>query len=163
MALPFNQALVLWRRHRRLTQDALARRARLARPHLSAVERGQRDVTLTTLRALAAALDLHPGVLVDGTVPGAASPEPRPLSRQRLERIADAVARGASLQDEEERALAGALAQIVGPLLNVKRGRRGGAQHRPRAARLAWLWLRAAYPPDVVRSLVQRIGERKRP
>jgi transcriptional regulator with XRE-family HTH domain len=159
MSLPFNQALVLWRRHRRLTQDALAQRARLVRPHLSAIERGQRDVTLSTLRALAVALDVRPGLLVDGAVPGAASDERQPLSRQRLERIAKAVVHDRLLKTEEDRAIVDALKQVVGSLLSARHGRRGIGEHRPRAIRLAWLWLRAAYSPEVVHSLVQRIRE----
>ncbi len=160
MLLPFNHALILWRRHRGLTQEALARRAGLVRPNLSAIERGGRDGSLTTLRALASALEIRPGWLVDGVVPGAAERAPRPLSRPRLERIAAAVVHDRLLQDDEERALATALTQIVGPLLHANRGRGKGSGRRPRAARLAWLWLHAAYPPDVIHSLIQRIRER---
>ena len=159
---PFNQTLLLWRRHRGLTQDALARRAGIARPNLSTIEQGRREVTLTTLRALAAALDVRPGVLADGVVPGVTEGPSKPLSRRRLERIADGVWRRTALSDPEERAVAAALTRIVGPLLAATRRRRGGVPRQPREARLAWLWLHAAYPPEVVRSLVQRVGERGR-
>ena len=160
MALPVNHTLVLWRRHRGLTQATVARRAGILRPNLCAIERGRRDVSLKTLRLLAAALEVPPGMLVDGIVPGTAEGTSRPLSRRRLERVAEAVAHGASLPDDEERALAGALARVVRPLLKAQRGRRAGSPRQPRAARLAWLWLHAAYPPEVVRSLIQRISER---
>jgi len=157
---PFNQTLLLWRWYRGFTQDTLAQRAGLARPSLSAIERGQREVTLATLRALAAALDVRPGVLADGVVPGTRQGTAQPFSRWRLERIADGVWCETALSDSEERAIAAALRRVVGLLLMAKRGRRGGSQRQPRKARLAWLWLNAAYPPEVVRSLVQRVKER---
>lgn len=68
--LPFGETVLAWRLARGLTQAALANLARVSRPNLSAIERGQREVTLGTLRALAVALDVRPGVLVDGVSPG---------------------------------------------------------------------------------------------
>ena len=90
----FSQAVWLWRRHRGLTQAELAQRTRMARPNLSAIERGKREVTLATLRALAASLDVPPGALVDGIAPQAYRSGPLSSSRETLERIADAVAFG---------------------------------------------------------------------
>ena len=66
---PFGQTLFLWRLDRHLSQAALAQRAGIPRPNLSLMERGKREVTLGTLRALAVALDVRPGILADGVLP----------------------------------------------------------------------------------------------
>lgn len=65
--IPFGQAVLLWRLHRGLTQQTLAVKARVPRSNLSAIERGKREVSLRTLRSLALALEVRPGVLADGT------------------------------------------------------------------------------------------------
>jgi transcriptional regulator with XRE-family HTH domain len=61
---PFGETVLAWRLARGMTQAALARAACIPRPNLSAIERGDREVTLKTLRALALALEVRPGVLV---------------------------------------------------------------------------------------------------
>ena len=66
---PFGETVLLWRLQRGLTQKELARRAGVPRPNLSAIERGQLEVSLKTVRALALALGVRPGVLVDGIAP----------------------------------------------------------------------------------------------
>ena len=159
--LPFSQTLLLWRRYRGLTQVALAQRARISRPNLSAIEVGKREVSLTTLRALAAALDVRPGMLVDGVAPGVPPEGPKPLSRERLERIASAVASGGSLSCLDDRAIAASLERVVGHRTRAWRGRAGAPRRlATRASRLAWLWLEAVYSPQVARSLVQRVTDR---
>ncbi len=47
-----------------LSQEQLADRAALHRTYISSVERGQRNVTLENIFALAKALDVQPGVLL---------------------------------------------------------------------------------------------------
>lgn len=49
-----------------LSQEALADRAGLHRTYVSAVERGIRNLTLTSILRLAVALDLDPAKLVTG-------------------------------------------------------------------------------------------------
>lgn len=160
--LPFAQTLLLWRLYRGLTQDALARHARISRPNLSAIEGGKREVSLTTLRALAAALEVRPGVLIDGVAPGVPlGVSSRPFSRARLERIAGAVAQGSSLSDAGDRAIAALLERVVGHRTRAWRGRPGAPRrHSQRASRLAWLRLEAVYSPQVAQSLVQRVTDR---
>ena len=161
MRIPFGQTLWLWRFHRGLTQEQLARAARIPRPNLSAIERGRREVSLSTLRALALALKIQPGILADG-LPPVLPGEPAALSREALERIADAATRGIAVNDPTERTLANLLR-----LLTVHRrldagGRRRIERGRHRAMDAAWLTLRAACPPAVLRSLLERIDERYR-
>ena len=156
--LPFGQTLQLWRLHRSLTQAQLATAARIPRPNLSAIERGKREVSLSTLRALAAALDVRPGALVDGQPP--ITPiDPSAVSRQALERIADAVALGRPLHDAREQELAGWLrAVMVPPGQQASRHRRWPV----RAGLKAWLNLQASCPVDVLRTLIRRIDARYR-
>ena len=56
----------LLRQGRNLSQDELSSRAGLAVRHLQKVEAGEVNVTLKTLDALAAALDVDPQVLLEG-------------------------------------------------------------------------------------------------
>lgn len=151
MALPFGQTLLLWRRHRGLTQQQLAAAAHLPRPNLSAIEQGRREVSLTTLRALAMALNVSAGTLVDGLSPGTGKPPP--FSRAALERIAEAVAVGRPLCRSAERNVANLLQCVVG-----LRARRGGK----RRAEAAWLTLHGRYPRTVVQTLLERIEGHRR-
>lgn len=157
---PFPGTLILWRLERGFTQEELARRAGILRPNLSAIERGGRNVTLSTLRRLARALDLQPGVLADGIPPRAAEGR-EPLSREEMGRVADAVVHGKPVRNERERALVRALRSVVWHRL--PRLQRQGRDTRRgfRSAAGAWLWLQSAYPPAAVRSLLQRISDRE--
>lgn len=159
--LTFGQTVWLWRMHRGLTQGDLARLARIPRPMLSVIEQGQREVSLGTLRALALALGVRPGILADGVPPGLPDAAAATASREAMERVADAVARGAEVREPGERALAEALKRIVRHRADSvghasRRLRRG-----KRASEAAWLWLEAAYPREVVRSLLRRIADRQ--
>lgn len=145
---PFGETVLAWRLHRGLTQAELAANARMSRPNLSAVERGDREVTLSTLRKLALALEVTPGTLADGTLPGQSA---RSLARKDLERIADAALSGARLQDSRQEARARQLASVT-----------MAGKHRlaPRRSERAWLLLKAAEPPQVVVSALDRIRDR---
>jgi transcriptional regulator with XRE-family HTH domain len=59
----FGQVLRRVRRERDLSQEALADKARLARNHVSEIERGRRDPGLSTVVQLADALDMGMGEL----------------------------------------------------------------------------------------------------
>jgi transcriptional regulator with XRE-family HTH domain len=157
MAIPFGDAVRLWRGHRGLTQEALARRARVPRPNLSAIERGRRDVSLSTLRALAAALEVRPGVLVDGVPP---QPPPAQWSRARLERVADAVVGRRPAHAGTERVMAEQLRCVVRHRARLASGRRGIPRRGVRASDAAWLALQAWCPPAVLRSLLERVEDR---
>ena len=156
--LPFGQTVLLWRRRRGMTQEAVARAARLSRPNLSGIERGKREVSLTTLRALGAALGVRPGVLVDGIPPGGA--EGTPLSRERIERIADAVAFGRRLADPGERATTGALRVLLRHRTRTVRGT-AGPPAAGRSALRAWMQLTSRYETSAIQALADRVLERQ--
>lgn len=158
---PFNETLWLWRAHRGFTQEALARKAGIPRPNLSAMEQGRREVSLGTLRALAVALDIRPGVLADGVPPALAEGGPPALTREAMERIAAAVVSQRPLPDQHERCVANALQQIVRNRLAIST-RDTRVRQEKRATQAAWVWLRATYSGAVVRSLLQRIADQQR-
>ena len=150
--IPFGQNVLLWRIRRGLSQEELARCARMSRPNLSAIERGRREVSLTTLRALALALEVNPGSLVDGISPAASARAPV-FSRSSLERIANAVWKGSPLQSDQEGKLAALLKPLLRQRKNLVRGRR--------ASEIAWLQLRSAYPAQVIQTLIERVRDRE--
>lgn len=55
----------LWREHRGLTQQELAKLAGISKPYLSQIETGKRQGTVETLSALARSLDVPLDVLTD--------------------------------------------------------------------------------------------------
>jgi transcriptional regulator with XRE-family HTH domain len=142
-----------------LTQAELAARAGIPRSNLCAVERGIREVTLMTLRALAAALDVRPGVLADGLGPHRTEAPPQPLSRQDLERIAEAVVTGASGKTPTEDGLIGALRRVTRQRHAAQHGSPRRLMADRRATEAAWLLVRSAYPPATLRTLFERIAE----
>lgn len=103
-----------WRRARGLTQAQIAQRAAVPQPNLSALEAGRLDPTLSTLRRLAAALDIPAGTLLEKT-------PPRPAwSRHRIDNLV-------------RQALTPA-ARPVGPLASTIRGLRHVLHERLAAA-----------------------------
>ena len=116
--LPLGRVILLWRLERRLTQVELARQARIPRPNISAIERGKRDVSLKSLRALALALEVKPGILADGLAPGEVQ-QFSSLSREAMERIAEAVAKNRFLKDPVEKDLVQDLRRLVASRLEA--------------------------------------------
>jgi transcriptional regulator with XRE-family HTH domain len=150
---PFGETVLAWRLARGMTQADLARAANVPRPNLSAIERGEREVTLKTLRALALALDLRPGILADGTPPETGA---RPLSRTRLERIARAAARGADSPDTREATLAAHLRRTLSSRLGV--GRKRPSLRSLAGADRSYFHLRTRESQATLASLVDRVG-----
>lgn len=161
MPIPFGQTVRVWRLHRGRTQEQLAHAAGVPRPNLSAIERGKREVSLSTLRALALALEIRPGVLADGLPPSLPG-RPARLSREALERIAEAAVRGTAVADPAERALAHLLRVLTIRRRRVATGRGAAERGQRRAMDAAWLTVRATCPPAVLRSLLERIDDRSR-
>lgn len=155
--LPFGETVLAWRLERGLTQAVLAERAGLPRPNLSDIERGKREVTLGTLRALALALAVRPGVLADGLAPSAAA---QPLSRSDMERVATAAALGEPLADTRLDQLATWLRDAAPTRMAAAAGRRPG-RRKPRRAARAWFQLKIRESAGAV-SLLERMMEKVR-
>jgi transcriptional regulator with XRE-family HTH domain len=155
--LPFGEAVLAWRLARGMTQAELARTAHVQRPNLSAIERGDREVTLKTLRALAVALDVRPGILADGVSPGEGA---RPLGRTALERIAAAALDGWDLSDPREAALASHLREVTSAWPSGAPGAR--RRRRTRAVDRAYFLLKTSESAETIASLVARMSDRRR-
>ncbi|MCG3204700.1 MAG: hypothetical protein KCHDKBKB_01415 [Elusimicrobia bacterium] len=67
--MSFGQQLLSWRRYRGLTQLELSKLANIQRPYLSRLEMDKADPSLSSLRRLAAALDVRVGTLIEETPP----------------------------------------------------------------------------------------------
>ncbi len=117
-------------------------------------------MTLGTLRGLALALSIRPGLLADGIPPRAAEGRV-PLTREAMERVADGVISGERLPDGREQRLAKALSSLVWHRFPSSRRRGKDARRGYRVAGQAWLWLQSTYPPGVVKSMLQRIANRE--
>jgi transcriptional regulator with XRE-family HTH domain len=153
--LPFGQTVLWWRLERGLTQDQLARLARIPRPNLSAIERGSREVTLKTVRALALALNITPGTLVDGAVLSLK----KKFSRKGLERITDAIVRGKKLSSPIENNLVLRMRDLMRSQLKLQGLKVQRARRLGRSASYAQLRI-TEYPPDVIRTIIDRVRER---
>jgi len=67
-AIILGQRIKALRNERGLTQEELADRASFHRNFIVLIEKGERNFTLRTMFALAAALELHPAQLFEGCV-----------------------------------------------------------------------------------------------
>ena len=148
----------MWRLKHGLSQEALALKAGLPRPNLSDIERGKREVSLRSLRALAMALDIKPGLLADGVGPD--SEEPMVLSRGRMERIAQAVVHNEVLRDPREKDLAEKLTRLLRPVLSARGIQNRGRSRKGLAAQRSWLSLTGIHSAEEIESLIKRITEK---
>lgn len=152
--IPFGRSVYLWRLERDLTQEGLARKAGLPRPTVSDVERGVMEPSLRTIRRLADALQVRPGLLVDGLCPGQENAVP--LGREAMERIAEAVLGRARP--------AGAFEKALVPLLKEQFSHRwclagisGRLRGSRRRTRRSWLLLKSLLTPAEFKSLISRV------
>lgn len=149
---PFAETVLLWRLHRGFTQEDLAKASGISRPNLCAIENGAREVTLSTLRALASALGVTPGVLADGRSPYG---EPLSLSRDEMERVARAAALG--LSEPKWQPLVNCLRTLSVSRRSINAGSKAKPESR-RATLHAHLMLKAMVSADTIQSLLSRLG-----
>jgi len=156
--IPFGLCLQLWRKKRGMSQALLAQKAGVPQPNLSDMERGEKEVSLRTLRALAFALDIPAGLLADGV--GPETEKPLVLTRDRLERIAQAVAQGKLPEDPQEKQLAMETALLMkGRLRAAGQTQKLSSQNRSKTED-AWFSMSASYRPEEIQSLVERVSEK---
>lgn len=153
--IAFGDNVFLWRLHRSLSQERLAALANVPRPNLSDIERGKRDVTLSTILSLANALDISPGTLVNGEPP---KPEKwkANLTRESMERIAKSVARGTHPKDSLEQYISVLLSKVLRCSLKSVKPRKRHLPLPGRKGERAWLLLQAMYSAETINSLMMR-------
>lgn len=151
----FGENVLLWRLYRSLSQEQLAVMSNIPRPNLSSIERGKRNVTLSTIRSLANALDVSPGTLVNGE-----PPRNRKLkdgfSREAMERIARSVVQGFPPKDPAEHQIYDLLKEVLQCGLQSVRTTQRKLPLPTRKSARAWLYLRALCSTDVIESLITR-------
>lgn len=154
----FGENVLLWRLCRSLSQEQLARLANIPRPNLSDIEKGKRDVTLSTIRSLADALGVRPGTLVDG-IPPEDQKRAHDLPREFMEKVAEAVARGNPPRGREELQLYRLLHDILVNSLRCTYKQQKLPAPPTRKSATAWLRLRSLYSDETIRSLIARTRE----
>ncbi len=147
--LPLGQTITLWRKACGLTQAELAQKSGISRPNLSVIEQEGRDVTVGTLRRLAEALGVSPGILADGTPPKDFQKRGK-LSRQSLDRIA----RWVVSRKEKIKAprLSGEEKEIALWFYSLTRPRR-----RPASSHENFLKAKISLEPEEIKNLLGRI------
>ena len=90
--LTLGQKIRLRRRERGLTQTALSEMCRIPQSNLSKIEKDICDIHVSTLQRVAKALEIHPSQLIDGNAFEIEAG--KFLTRERIERIAEAVING---------------------------------------------------------------------
>ena len=154
----FSENIYLWRIFRGLAQRELAGRAGIPRPNLSAIESGRRDVSLLTLRALAAALGVTPGVLINGIAP--LDFKGSKLSRRSLEAIARISLGGvANFAGLREKNIGMMLSGIIRNRINAERKIYRNVLKRSKGHTADWLMLKAALETQVLNSLLARLDK----
>jgi transcriptional regulator with XRE-family HTH domain len=153
--ITFGENILLWRLHKSLSQEQLAVLSILPRPNLSDIEKGKRDVTLSTIRSLANALGVSPGTLVNGEPPKRKNWE-GDFSRESMERIASSVAQGRLPKDPTERQIYRLLKEVLRCSLQCARARQRHLPLPTRRGDRAWLLLRVLCSAETVNSLIMR-------
>ena len=157
--LPIGKAVYLWRVERGLTQEQLAHATGISRPNLSGLERGKQEVSLRSLRLLAEALQVTPGVLVDG-LPPLALKGPLEFSREELDRIADT-----AFEDKKGQGREGRIADLLKILSTsrVSAAVRSETKSKTgkRGVNAAWLHFKSALRQETAKALIQRMEDRE--
>lgn len=157
--LGFGQNLYLWRVFKGFSQEELAKRSSIPRPNLSAIEKGKREVSLTTLRALAWALGIEPGVLVNGVLP--VNFHEARLSRGSLEKIASiSLGEVRGTKGGEEEAIGAMLASVTKNRINARSRIYKRALKNRNNYTSQWLILKSAFDAPVLNNLLSRLDKR---
>ena len=130
-----------------MTQKDLAEKAGLPQPNLSNIEKGKQDITVTTLRKIAHALEMRPAEFFEEDD----DRKKARLSRPMIEKLAKAIAgKKVSLTEKET-----AVASLFDDILPGK----NKSKVRIQKMRQSWLELRKRLHPEEITALCQRIRE----
>jgi len=147
---PVGHTIYLWRIQRNLTQAELAGLCGVSRPNLSAIEQGARDLTVQTLRRLAAALNVNTGLLADGITPYQAK-SPVRWDRTQLDRIGRLAAGQSLAASPEEKKIARDLSSIMDAKIHRSAGKNSVSKNK------MVLELKARLGPEIFKHLIRRV------
>lgn len=136
--------IAIQRRMKGVPQKDLAVRAGITQANLSNIEKGKRDLTVSTLLRIAAALDLRPCVLLEEETPA----EKIELTRSRIEALAEAVLDPAFKKKPELKALAAEIRTIL-----------PGSRSSTKQIELAWAGLRQKFRAVEIKAILQRVED----
>ena len=137
------------RRERGLTQGQLARRAAIPQSNLSNIEIGKRDLTVSTLRRIALALEVSAARLLEEPLKKGVSAGL--FTRSRVEKIARAVVTGEGALSVFETELV-SLLRYLAP--ETARGR-----FSSRKAEMAWSRLKVMISPTEIKTILQKVRD----
>lgn len=142
-----------------MSQEALSKKAGIPRPNLAAIEKGKREPSLPTLRALASSLGIDAGTLVNGVAPihfGGSI-----FSRRSQELIVKAIfSRNVRYLNAEQKLISSLLSNIVRNKINSKNKKFSKGLLKNRGAYIKdWLLLKAAIESPLVNKLLAQIDK----
>lgn len=146
--------IYLWRTYRGLTQERLAKKAGIPRPNLAAIERGKREPSLSTLRALAACLGVDAGKLIEGIAP--INFHNSALSRESQEAIARAsVGKPALRLTTQQKIISSLLSAVIKNKINANQSKFTRSPLKNRRVYIKdWLLLKSALSPQLLHKLL---------
>ena len=150
--MAIGQTIYIWRSYKKMTQEDLAKKSGVSRPNLSAIEQGARDLTVKTLRRIASALGVKPGILVDDVLPEFTLR--KTWDRESLDRVARrAIGERTQLSAPEKK-----IARIVKLLAKKKLGLAGSCFSRTtRQENVQWLVLKKGIGEHKVAYILSRV------
>ena len=129
------------------TQADLAARAGIAQANLSNIEKGKRDLTVSTLMRVASALEIKPSALIEEE---AAASKPFKLTRAQIETLAEAVLNPKRKVPPQIRTLSGYFREI---------SPEAGFRASTVKIQLAWGKLKQKLSSQEIRGICQRIED----
>lgn len=150
--------IYLWRLFKGLTQKELAKKAGIPRPNLSAIESGKREVSLATLRALAVAFGITPGVIINGVAP--IRFKKSLLSRQSLENISRAsLGRSKDFSAPWQKDISIMLSKVIKNRINACNKNYHSTLEERQDYIANWLMLKAGLETEALNNLLNRLDK----
>ena len=131
---------------KKISQADLATRAGLAQANLSNIEKGKRDLTVSTLLRIATALGVQPSVLIEEETPA----QPIKLTRFNIEKLGEVVLRPEIKAKPEIKKWAGLFRMIIFD---------AGPQASSRKKQLAWMKIRQNFSSQEIKSICGRVED----
>ncbi len=128
-----------------ITQARLVALSGISQARISDIEKGKRDMTVSTLIRLCAAMDIHPGQLFEFQAP---SSQRHWITRNRIEKIARAFWGSPETLSIKERELVSMLKKVI------PTGRKARSQ---KSVYAAWSRIRSQYTKDEIGIFAQRV------
>lgn len=154
----FGGNIYLWRIFKGLSQEELAKRSGIPRTNLSAIENGKREVSLVTLRALAVALEIAPGVLVNGVAPLCFKKSL--FSRVSLENIVEmSLGKIRNHSTAQQRIISAMLSRIIKNRINAQNKIYKNILLDRKTSMANWLMLKAAVETEALNNLLTRLDK----